>query len=376
MDFAHLKAFMDAAVPRLGMSGIDCMIYKEHKEIFRYTAGFGDMENKTPLATDAIYNVYSATKIVTCVAALKLVERGMMLLTDPLHRYLPEFKDMLVKTGTLFILPAKKQIRVVDLFAMTAGFTYEGNSPALEKLKQDTDGDFNLREFAQALAKEPLAFEPGEAWNYSFCHDVLGALVEVVSGMSFGDYLKQHIFDPLEMKDTGFDLPEEKAGRLAPQYSYNPLTGTIVRISGNNLARLGKRFESAGAGMITTVDDYMRFASALANGGVGANGVRVISERALGLLTQNRLKGRLLEDFWKIGLPEGYGYGLGVAVLLDPEACMSMVPKGVFSWAGMGGVQVRIDPANKIAFFVAQHALNSPVVLIGPQMMNALYSGI
>jgi len=374
-SFKDLERFMDT-VPELGVSGIDCIVYRDHREIFRHAAGYSDIENRRPVLPNALYNIYSATKIVTCAAAMQLVESGRLLLTDPLYEYLPEYENMKVKHGTFAIVPATKDIRIVDLFTMTAGLSYELDTPHMRKLIEDTKGDFDTRDFVRALAREPLLFEPGEGWNYSYCHDVLGAVIETVSGMSFGEYLKAHIFDPLGMVDTGFSVPEDKLKRLAPQYEYDGDTKEAERIPGDCIGAAGARHESGGGGLITTVGDYIRFADALACGGVSAGGARILSQRSIDLMRKNQLTERQLHDFWSNGYSRGTGYGLGVAMVTDPAASCCLTPETAFNWGGIGGVQVLIDPENRLSLFVAQHIIGCPKDRIKPKMWNILYASI
>jgi len=374
-SFKDLERFLDT-VPDLGVSGIDCIIYQDHREIFRYAAGYSDIENRKPVLQNALYNIYSATKIITCAAAMQLVESGRLLLTDPLHTYLPEFKDMKVKLGTFAIMPAKNPIRIIDLFAMTAGLSYELDTPEMRKLTEETGGDFDTREFVKALAREPLLFEPGDRWNYSYCHDVLGAVIEVVSGMSFGQYLKQNIFDPLGMADTFFTVPEDKKARLAPQYEYDHDTQSAKRISGDCIGAAGTRHESGGGGLITSVADYIRFADALACDGLSADGERILSQRAIGLMGKNQLDETQLQDFRGMGYSSGMGYGLGVAMVTDSAAACCLTPETAFFWGGIGGVQVLIDPGSRLSLFAAQHVIGCPKDRIKPQIRSILYASI
>jgi len=374
-NFDDLKIFMDSAIEKHGLSGIDCIIHQDYKEIFRHTSGFADMEEKTPIAPGSIYNVYSATKVITCVAAMQLLEKGQMLLTDPLYAYLPEYKDMLVKHGSLYILPAKKHIKVFDLFAMTSGISYERDTPAFKKLNEETGGDFSSREFMKAYAEVPLEHEPGEGWNYGYSHDVLSVLIEVISGMTFGEYLKKNIFEPLGMKDSDFYLPDEKRARRIPQYAYNPTDGSVVRTSDECLGQAGKRHESGGGGLIMASEDYMLFADVIANGGISANGERIISHESIGLMSENHLSGKQLEDYRKI-MPAGNGYGLGVNVVMDPKANKTLVPAGTFGWGGAGGVQCSFNQKYRLSYYVAQHLFLSPKHLLQPHMMNIVYANL
>lgn len=374
-SFSDFRDFMDT-IPQLGVSGIDCIVYKEHREIFRHSSGYSDMENRIPISSDALYNIYSATKIITCAAALQLLERGKLLLTDHLYAYLPEFRNMKVKYGTFAIGPAKRQIRIVDLFTMTAGLSYELDTPEMRELIAQTGGDFSTRDFVEALAKEPLLFEPGEGWNYSYCHDVLGAVIEVISGMPFGEYLRENVFDPLGMGDTTFFVPKEKHGRIAPQYEYDNDARSVVRIGSACLGAAGLRHESGGGGLISSAEDYILFADALACGGVGKSGERILAENTINLMRRDQLKGQCIEDFKRMALSDGIGYGLGAAVITDSAAACRLAPEGSFYWGGLGGVQNLIDPANMLSYFVAQHTVRSPKRLMEPHMLNILYSSI
>lgn len=375
-NFDELKNFMDTIIAKLRIPGIDCIIYKDHREIFRYTTGYSDMENCIPILPGTIYNVYSATKIITCVAAMQLVESGKLILTDPLYEYLHEFNDMKVKKGTFSVVPAKRHIRIVDLFTMTAGLSYELDTPEMRKFIAETGGDFDTRDFVRALSKEPLLFEPGEGWNYSYCHDVLGAVIEVVSGMSFGEYLDRNIFKPLGMIDSGFTLPKEKSNRLAPQYQYDRNTKSVTRITNACLGAAGSRHESGGGGLIMTAEDYILFADALACGGIGANGERILAKNTIDIMRKNHLTGKALSDFMNLESKEGIGYGLGVGMITDSVKACTLVPESAFYWGGIGGVQVLIDPDNKLSYFVAQHLFGSPKELMKPNMWNILYSSI
>ena len=375
--FRRLRECMDEAIEKSGLPGIDCIIYQEHKEIFRHASGYMDVANKLPPAPGALYNIYSSTKMITCTAAMQLVEDGRMLLTDPLHKYLPEYEHMQVKYGTWAFSPAKSPIRVVDLFKMTAGFSYDGDTPHLKKLKDDSKGCFTTREFAEAVAKEPLLFNPGEGWNYGFCHEVLGALIEVISGKSLGEFMRDNIFEPLGMKDSGFTVPEEKKSRLAPQYYYDAATSSVIPVDVKSYAaNEWDKYESGGGGLIMSPEDYILFADALACGGVGANGARIISKNSITLMSKNQLKGASLEAYRNSGTQEGYGFGLGSGVIYDQAEALSLRPEGVFAWGGIGGMQNMVDPVNKLSYYVSRHVVMAPKDSMGANMLNILYSAL
>ena len=378
--FGRLREFLDEVIEVNGLPGIDLIVWQEHEEIFRHQSGYMDLENKIRPQAGALYNIYSASKMIACAAVLQLVEQGKMLLTDKLHKFLPEYEDMQVRYGTWAFAPARNKITILQMLNMTAGLSYDAFNPSLNKLREETGNDFTTRQFAEALAKEPLLFEPGEGWNYGYCHEVLGAVIEVVSGQSFGEYLEEHIFAPLGIKESGFFVPEERKHRIAPQYNYNmatkEVTLTTIDCLGHN-ANAGVRYQSGGGGLIMPSEDFIVFLDAMACGGVGANGARILSPPMMNLMTKNHISGKALEAYRvSNNTMEGYGYGLGSAVVYDAGKCLSLRPEGTFAWGGLGGVQNVADPVNKVSFYLAQHLIMSPKNIFIPQALNILWSGL
>lgn len=375
MVFTDLKEFLDA-VTNWRIPGADCAVYYENKQVFRYAAGFADAEKRRPLTADNLYFLYSATKVITCTAALQLLEKGRYLLNDPVSAYLPEFAEMHIRTvdnnGTPELVQAKKPITIRNLFTMTAGLSYDLDSPAIQKVRETTQGRCPTRETIRAVAAEPLLFEPGTHWNYSLCHDVLGCLVEVISGKRFGAYIREHILDPLGMKETGFDLTEGKKPRLATQYRFNDSIGKAEAIPPINNYRLGSEYESGGAGLISSVDDYITFANTLCNGGRALNGEQILSRSTIDLMRTNQLDEALQKDFnW--AQMAGYGYGLGVRTMIDRAKGGSLSPPGEFGWGGAAGSYVIIDLENRLALFYAQHMLNNQEPYVHPRIRNIVY---
>lgn len=251
---------------------------------------------------------------------------------------------------------AHRTIRMIDLMSMSAGLSYDMEAEALKRVKKDSGNQAGTREVVGAIARMPLLYEPGTRWRYSLAHDVLAAVVEAVSGMRFGEYLKANIFEPLEIKDFYFSLDEAQKARLSAFYTVDTDRDVIVP-AGEELAetfRVTSNYESGGAGLIGTVDAYSVFADALCNGGVGWNGRAILSGESIRLFSTNYVTGRLLADF-KRGGKIGYGYGLGVRVLMDP--CTSRSPLGEFGWDGAAGAYVLADPVNHISIFYAQHIM-------------------
>ena len=379
MNFQPLKDFMDSYIPMLGVPGTDIVIYKDHEEIFRYQSGYDSVAEGTPVRPDALYHMYSCTKVATCVAATQLIERGDILPTDPVYAYFPEYRDIKIKTknpdGTESIAPAKNILTVEHLLTMTGGLDYNLNRPGILRVKKETDGRAPTLDIVRALAEDPFDFEPGARYQYSLCLDVIGGIVELVSGMSLGEYMKKNLFEPLGMKNTSFGMTEEKKARLATQYAYDPAKGSAKELPIDyNPYAFGSEYESGGAGLISCVDDQILFADALAHYGMGKTGNRILSKAAVELMSSNHLTPDVLKT---LDMPQarGYGYGYGVRSNIDPVMGGNLSPVGEFGWDGARGSYFSADPKNRLAFFYAEHMGGlHPVIL--PRLRNLVYSCI
>ncbi|MFX3649825.1 MAG: serine hydrolase domain-containing protein [Paenibacillus sp.] len=375
MDFKPLASFIDR-MTSWRIPWAEVLVMHRNDTVFQYRNGYANLEEKMPIGDGAIFNLYSMTKIMTCVAGLQLVERGEMLLSDPLSDYLPEYADMTLKktmaNGEIRLEKATRAITVRDLFTMTAGFSYDVGSPSIQEAVKRSDGTLPTRDFARALAKEPLLFEPGTHWNYSMCHDVLGALIEVVSGKSFGTYLRDEITGPLGMNDTAFNLNDEQQKRLIPQYAYNDELEKAVRMDGNGF-RVGTELESGGAGLLSTVSDYARFLNALTGLGTSPEGVRILSQASVELMRTDHLNEMTRGDYsWDHMY--GYGYGLGVRTHISKAGSGSLSPLGEFGWSGAAGCMAIIDPDSELTVMYAQHLLNSQEPYVQRRLRNVVYS--
>ena len=341
-DFERLNERFDNYL-KMGLPFYDCVIMKDGKCLYRRVNGYIDLENKLPAKGKEIFNVYSCSKLITCVAALKLYEKGLYDLDDKLSDYMPEFSKMTVMTesGTV---EAKNPITIRRLFTMTAGFSYDVWSPSLQKCVEETKGLCPTREAMKYLAKEPLLFEPGERWEYSLCHDVLAALVEVLSGQRFADFVKENVFKPLGMTHTSFKRSDFGQGELIKQYRYNKETGALSEVDNGNVLRIGTEYDSGGAGCITSTEDYILFIEAVRKAEVFAK------RETLDLLTENALSAKQAETLWANDL---YGYSLG-------QRC----PKGDgkrtdFGWDGMAGAYYAIDVKNALTVFFGTQVLGA-----------------
>ena len=376
MNFTHLENYLDYLTYDFGVPGVDCLVTKDGEELYRYGKGIADKDTGAKVQPNQLFNLYSASKPITCTAALQLVERGKIALNQPLYDIIPEFRNMKVMNADGKAVPAKKPIIMRHLFSMTAGFSYNLWNDAMKEVSRRTNGAMPTVESVKAFAAEPLSFEPGTHWQYSVCHDILGAVIEIVSGMSFGDYLKQNIFEPLEMNDTGFERSDEVCSRIAPLYELHDSGAENVFEKKPILPNyvLGPEYQSGGAGLVSSVDDYMKFIIAMYSGGVGKNGARILSKRAIDLMRTNQLDEVALKDYNWDALT-GYGYGLGVRTNIHPEKA-GLSPAGEFGWSGAAGAYIHIDPENRIGLYYSQHMLNNMEHVIAPRLRNLLYAAL
>lgn len=337
--------FIDCGVP-----GNDCEVFYDGKEVYRKQFGYSDLEKRIPMCGDEVYNIYSCSKPITCAAALQLLENGKIRLEDKLCYYIPEYKYMSVRDGQT-LRGAKRDITIKNLFCMTAGFSYDTNSPAIIKARDETGGKCPTVDTVRRLASEPLLFDPEERFEYSLCHDVLAAVIEIVSGERFGSYVSKHIFEPLGMNNSSFSLPDEARHTLCEQYRYDMKDGTMKNCGKGNQNfssecmpyKLGSEYESGGAGCVSTVNDYIKFLEALRAG-------KIIKNETVDLMSTDMLTNQQKRNYWVTD----YGYGLGVRC---PD---STNKKTDFGWGGAAGAYLAVDRKNKLSVYYAQHVLNSP----------------
>ncbi len=391
MDFTRLKEYMDRLVSEYKVPGVDCIVYKDHEELFRYYTGKRDMEENKAMDGNEIYLIFSMSKMLTCTAALQLMEKGKFNLDDPLARYMPEFENMKVTsdefegkndakitTGNSIGEAetnsaegiAQNPITIRHLFTMSAGFNYDLNADYIVKTREE--GKISTRELVGSLCATTLGFEPGTHFRYSLCHDILGALVEIWSGQKLGDYMKKHIFEPLGMKNTFFGIDKSRVGDYAARYAYDT-DGNVKRLPVECLYNLSEEYESGGAGLTSCTEDYALFLDALASGGVGKTGARILSPFTVKLMGTNHLDDVRYKDFQ--ALRPGYGYGLGVRTHVDPTQSSSVSPVGEFGWDGAAGAFSMVDTKNKLSLTYFQHVHCWPL-RIQTEMRNVLYSCI
>jgi CubicO group peptidase (beta-lactamase class C family) len=278
-------------------AGLITLLARDGKIVDFQTYGYRDMERQLPMERDTICRVYSMSKIITCVATLMLVEEGRLNLDDPVAKYLPEFKDVKVWTGGTAdapqLEPLKRPITIKHLMTHTSGLFYDfsGENPELIKLWRNANlwTGPGLTNFITKLAMLPLKHQPGDAWTYGVNQDVQGAVIERITGKTFGAFLEERIFRPLGMKDTGFDVPPEKMSRLAKTYKHGP-DGKFVEDQPivETWPEAGRGIEAGGAGIFSTAGDFARFAQMLCNGG-SLDGQRILGRKTVELMTANHL---------------------------------------------------------------------------------------
>lgn len=389
LDFTNLKKFMDDMADQ-HTPGNAVEVYLNGRSVFRYSRGYADLKGKVPMRGDELLYIYSCSKVVTAVAGMQLLEQGKILLSDPLYDYIPEFKDMYVRQPDGTLTKAVNPVSVWNLFTMTAGFPYDLNSPGFQKARKLTHGDMDTVKTIKCVASDPLVFEPGEHWQYSICHDVLAALISVVSGLKFRDYVQKFIFEPLDMVDSGYHLNEKTRKKMAVQYRFVPCGGAIsdsveAQESGNaregvfqdagedNEFILGEDYDSGGAGIISTVPDYAKLTAALANYGTGLTGERILSRHAVDLMRTDQLTRKQKEGHMWSHLA-GCGYGLGVRTHVNQAESGVMSSLGEFGWGGAAGSTVIVDPSINLGVFYAQHTLNPREAYYQPRLRNVVYS--
>lgn len=365
MDFSEVKRLMDESVAKHSVPCSDIAIVYNGEMVYRYMNGNGDGEKEMPIKGDEQYFLYSATKPITCTAALQLVEAGKLHLEDKVSDYIPEFENMMVKTAE-GLKRAEKPIRIQNLFNMTSGLNYNLANPSIQAACEKNPSASTL-EIVRAMAGEPLEFEPGERYLYSLSHDVLAAVVEVVAGMKFGDYLKKRIFNVCGMTRTGFWPNDAAKDMVCSQYLYDAASGKSGLVAKENEYILTPAYQSGGAGLISCVDDYIKFVTEMSNGN------RLLKPETIDMMRTSQLGERAEQDFQS--LKPGYSYGLGVRT--DAYGCYAN--KGEFGWDGAAGAYMMIDPDNHIGIFYATHVRNHEMYLfqeLHPAIRDAVYCAI
>lgn len=362
-DYVRLTAEKEICEGRV--AGISVLALQNGEELYRGCFGMADRENRIPVKRDTIFRMFSMTKPVTAAAAYILIERGLITREEPVSKYLEGFRNQVVLTpeGTV---PVKRECTIADLLNMTSGLAYPDSGYAAgrrmgrlfdEFMRNNAAGKrIGTIEFVNQIAKMPLEFHPGEKWRYGASADALGAVIEIVSGKRLGSFLREEIFEPLGMKDTGFTVTEEQRTRLAVNYDWDgahtltPFTDAFLGLCDYEETTA---FESGGAGLVATIDDYAHFAAMLANGGT-FGGVRILGRKTVEYMTKGQLTAEQLASV-DLGIrtsliQTGYTYGNLMRILEEPVSAGITTTKGEFGWDGWTGNYFSVDPSEGYVF--------------------------
>lgn len=352
----RIAAIINQEIEAGEIAGANIMVLHKGKEIFFDCYGYADKENKFPVKRDTIFRLFSMSKPITAVATMILVERGEIDVRDAVSKYIPAFAGQKVWCDGREV-PAERDITVWDCLNMTTGIPYpdlsfesgrQMDELFKELIARRENGEVvTTMDYVNRIAQIPLAFQPGERWMYGLSADILGAVIEAVSGKKYSKFLQDEIFLPLGMKDTGFYVPADKEWRFAK--NYDMVNGELVPFTRSHLGEYYKQdvaFESGGAGMVSTIEDYSHFTQMLVNGGT-YNGVRILGRKTIAYMAQNHLRPEQMGALnWDSNL--GCGYGCLMRVLINQSAAGTNGSLGEFGWDGWTGNYMTVDPSEEL----------------------------
>lgn len=367
----------------------DLLIGRGDEVVHRFTAG--EARDGQKLKDDAIFRIASMTKPVTSIVFMQLVEEGKVALSDPVHRFLPEWKGLGVFTAgggnTPFVTrPTAAPMRMVDLLRHTSGLTYSFQErtnidAAYRKAGFERFDGGDLEAMVAALAKIPLEFDPGSSWNYSVSTDILGAIIQRIEGKRLDSIYQERVFDPLGMTDTHFRLPQAKADRLPDCYIYDSQATKRLHDPGGAASAWVKSDQlSGGGGLVSTVADYHRFCRMLLGKGA-LDGTRIVAPHTLALMTANHLPGdadlaTLSKSLFSEAENAGVGFGLGFAVMMNPAKAMVPGNPGEFYWGGMFSTAFFIDPVDDLCMVFMTQLMPSNTYPVRREIKTMLYAAL
>lgn len=376
-------SIMDTAVSENEVAGMNLLVLQDGAAVLSLQSGYADLENKVPMAADTIFRLYSMSKPITAACMMILMQRGLIDLNDPVSKFIPAFANQTYVKGNSLV-PVNRPMRVHDLLSMTSGLSYGSNSAAgkatyelFEEMDRRlfSDAPMTTREFADRIGRNPLEFEPFSNFMYGTSADVIGALIEVISGMSFAEFLKKEITDPLEMDDTGFFVPKEKQSRLCTVYKR--VDGSFERYTGNNLAIRNPMdvlpaFQSGGAGLVSTLTDYSHFGSMLLNAG-SYKGRPILEPEIVRYFTHGSLQPWQQDSLSRgwCGL-EGYSYGNLMRVMKDPSKAIMYTTMGEYGWDGWLGPYFSNHPDCNITFLAGLQLTDAGTIPAVRRLRNAV----
>ena len=355
LNSEKLTDYLDSLLS-LGVPSVDCIVYENHKEIFRHMNGTVDEAGKEKVSPDNLYLMFSMTKVQTMTAVMQLAEQEKLSLEDEVGKYLPAYKNLKIKdNGT--VRNSKVSLKIRHLVSMQSGLDYDLARPGILRVLKEKGDKASTREIVNSFTESPLEFDPGTHFLYSLSHDVAAAIIEEVSGMSYGEYLKNNIWKPLGMTDTFFAKPmNDDVKGLASQYVSTD--DGIVLMDKSCEYQLSSSYESGGAGLISCTEDYAKLADTLACGGESADGVRILKPETVERIKVNLLGETGLKELNDNMGRKGYGYGIGMQIFMNPETVMSTAPAGIFGWDGAAGSCIQMDTVSKRSFVYTMHVRN------------------
>jgi len=366
------------------------LLARNGETVHQTVLGQQDPERGVALTEDTVFRIYSMTKPVTSVALMQLVEEGLIALDDPVAKHIPEWANLGVFSagaGPFATTPAARPMQVADLLKHTSGLTYgfqnrtNVDAAYRQQKVEDMFGGYDLDGMIAALAKLPLEFSPGEAWNYSVSTDVVGYLVQKLSGKPLAQALQERIFDPLKMADTGFSVREDQRGRFAACYEAVPGGKMKLQDDPATSPFLGApKLYSGGGGLVSTAADYMRFARMLLNGGE-LDGARILAPKTIRLMASNHLPGgadltQMSRSAFSESTNAGIGFGLGFAVVFDPPRTLIPCSMGEFYWGGMASTAFWVDPVEQVTAVFMTQLIPSMTYPVRRELRTLVYSAL
>lgn len=382
---ARINALMQRYTDEGKMAGMVTLVARHGQVVHWESHGLADLATQTLMTTDAIFRIFSMTKPITGAALMICLEEGWFNVTDPVSKYIPAFGNVKVWDEGTLVDPVRP-VTIQDLYRHTSGLTYgglHGSHPVDEMYAEAKIGNMGVTnaEFAEAIAAMPLRFQPGETWHYSMGMDVLGALIEIWSGKTFGEFLQERIFDPLDMQDTSFYLDEAQRDRLVTLYQVNSAAAEgaprILPVESHkrDFSRDAK-FEGGGGGLLSTSRDYYRFAQCLLNGGE-LDGQRILGRKMVEFMRSNALTPSQMPVAFEGMEPfAGFGYGVCVKVMQDPAAGGWMGSPGDFGWGGYAETYHFIDPVEELIGINMVQCLPSMHYPIRKEFRTAVYQAM
>ncbi len=375
MDFSKLTAYMDALAPN-DIPSVDVAVYKGHECVYRHSAGYRDYMHTYPTSDKDVYCLYSATKFITATCGLQLVEKGLLSLDDEVEKYLPEMADVRILNEAGELVPPKQKILVRHLYTMATGLNYETHMQEIWDSFYAQKKEPVLRDMMKELTRYPLDFEPGSHYRYGIHIDMIGAVVEAITGMSIEEYMQENICKPLGMTSTSYRLNEKTYDHLTDYYRVDKETGKFVYFSVlnmNNVMFIYPRYQSGGGGVFSTTSDLVKFCVAMANDGVGANGAQILKKETIDLMRTPQLNEAQEQDYAFFG-KSGYSYGLGVRTLARKVPGGPRSGIGEFGWSG---TQLLLsDPENRVALVVSTHTTGGIQAQVHATCRDLAYEGM